>query len=71
MSTTSQEGPDRTDLGRLLPDDEEQKRVLVTSAITPGLVEASQVSETEFRDLAVEYVTSVLPVGTDETVSDE
>jgi methyl-accepting chemotaxis protein len=69
MSATSHGGPDRTDLGRLLPDDEERTSALVASAITPRLLDDSEVSETELRDLAVEYVTSVLPDGADEAVS--
>jgi methyl-accepting chemotaxis protein len=68
MSTTSHGGPDRTDLGRLLPDDEGRRSALVASAITPGLLDGSGVSETELRGLAVEYGTSVLPDGTGETV---
>jgi len=70
MSATSQDGPDRTDLGRLLPDDEGQTSTLIAPAITPDLLEDSQVSETELRDLALKYVTSVLPAGTDESVTD-
>lgn len=70
MSTTSQDGPDRTDLGKLLPGDEGQISALIAPAITPDLLEDSQVSETELRDLSLEYVTSVFPDGADETVTD-
>ncbi|MFC7132725.1 methyl-accepting chemotaxis protein [Salinibaculum sp. GCM10025337] len=70
MSATSHGGPDRTDLGRLLPDDEGQRSALIAPAITPELLEDSQVSKRELRDLALKYVTSVLPTGTDETVTD-
>ncbi|MFC7132363.1 MULTISPECIES: methyl-accepting chemotaxis protein [Salinibaculum] len=70
MSATSHGGPDRTDLGRLLPDDEGQTGALIAPAITSELLEDSQVSKTELRDIALKYVTSVLPTGTDETVTD-
>jgi methyl-accepting chemotaxis protein len=70
MSTTNHGGPDRTDLGRVLPDDEGETSAFIAPAITPALVEDSQVSETEFRELALEYVTSVFPAGTDERVTD-
>lgn len=70
MSATSHGGPDRTDLRRLLPNDEGQTSALIASAITPDFLQDSQVSETELRDLALEYVSSVLPAGTDETVTD-
>jgi methyl-accepting chemotaxis protein len=70
MSATSQGGPDRTALRRLLPDDERQTNGLIAPAITSNLVEDSRVSETELRNLAVEYVVSVLPTGTEEAVTD-
>jgi methyl-accepting chemotaxis protein len=69
MSTTSHGDPDRTDLEGLLSDDERQTSTLIDAAITPALVEDSEGSETEFRDLALEYVRSVLPTGTDEAVA--
>jgi methyl-accepting chemotaxis protein len=70
MSATSHDGPDRTDFGRLLPDDEGQTSSLIDPVITTDILEDSQVSETELQNLAIEYITSVLLDGSNETVSD-
>ena len=58
----------RGEIETLLPDDTDEIGTFAANALTPDVHSASQVTEDQLRDIAVEYLNTVLLAGTDDDI---
>lgn len=69
MSVTNQHGQTRSEIDRLLTDTDRTES-LVTDVLGTDITTSSRLSESDLRDIATTYLTSVLPAGTDREATD-